>query len=155
MNKFWIFLDFIEFFNGKYHAGCVSVVRVQLLDGPFHEDIGYCSTECAMKGQAIYNVRTVNNYSPIFVFGCFSRKCSYTCNYCTQVSVTNALKKALSCFGNSVIDAIDKLLHENTSVVQKSAQLKNPLPIFKVESSNILDFPGELTMYKNITWQMT
>ena len=64
------FIDFCDYNCGKYHAGCVSTVRVQLLDGTFHEDIGYSTTENQFKGLAIFNARSVNLIH-LFTLICF------------------------------------------------------------------------------------
>ncbi|XP_017795071.1 PREDICTED: DNA repair protein RAD52 homolog [Habropoda laboriosa] len=50
-------IDFIEAFMGKYVCGCVTFVKIQLQDGTFHEDIGYCHAEGAMKGLSIHCAR--------------------------------------------------------------------------------------------------
>lgn len=44
---------------GKYVCGCVTLLKVQLKDGTFHEDMGYCYTEGAMKGLTIHCARIV------------------------------------------------------------------------------------------------
>ncbi|XP_023317725.1 DNA repair and recombination protein RAD52-like isoform X3 [Trichogramma pretiosum] len=71
-------LDFIESVNGQYRAGCASIVKVQLKDGTFHEDIAYSFTEGSTKGSAIMRARLS--------------------------SFNGAFKKALTCFGNKVLD---------------------------------------------------
>ena len=44
---------------GKYVCGCVTFLKIQLQDGTFHEDMGYCYTEEAMKGLSIHCARIV------------------------------------------------------------------------------------------------
>ncbi|TGZ52688.1 hypothetical protein DBV15_11250, partial [Temnothorax longispinosus] len=39
----------------NYRAGCVSFVNVQLENGNFHKDVGYCNAEEFTKGLSIYN----------------------------------------------------------------------------------------------------
>ncbi|XP_068981898.1 DNA repair protein RAD52 homolog [Bombus flavifrons] len=69
-------IDFIETFMGKYVCGCVTLLKVQLKDGTFHEDMGYCYTEGAMKGLTIH---------------------------CARIgSLTDAFKRVLSCFGKEI-----------------------------------------------------
>ncbi|KAK9298042.1 hypothetical protein QLX08_008538 [Tetragonisca angustula] len=80
-------IDFVESFMGKYVCGCVTFVKIQLQDGTFHEDMGYCYTEEAMKGLSIH---------------------------CARIgSLTDAFKKVLSCFGkviNTEIQVLSKKL---------------------------------------------
>lgn len=52
---------------GKYHIGCAAYVRVQLnanagCAGTFHEDMGYCNAENAVKGLAIQLARQVSKH---------------------------------------------------------------------------------------------
>ncbi|CAD1474359.1 unnamed protein product, partial [Heterotrigona itama] len=76
-------IDFIESFMGKYVCGCVTFLKIQLQDGTFHEDMGYCYTEEAMKGLSIH---------------------------CARIgSLTDAFKKVLSCFGKVVNNEIQML----------------------------------------------
>lgn len=44
---------------GKYVCGCATFLKIQLQDGTFHEDMGYCYTEEAMKGLSIHCARIV------------------------------------------------------------------------------------------------
>lgn len=44
---------------GKYVCGCVTFVKIQLKDGTFHEDMGYCNAEGNLKGLSIYFARIV------------------------------------------------------------------------------------------------
>ncbi|XP_071650102.1 uncharacterized protein [Temnothorax longispinosus] len=54
-------LDFVHRIDGtrnspsNYRAGCVSFVNVQLENGNFHKDVGYCNAEEFTKGLSIYN----------------------------------------------------------------------------------------------------
>ncbi|KOC70239.1 DNA repair protein RAD52 like protein, partial [Habropoda laboriosa] len=76
-------IDFIEAFMGKYVCGCVTFVKIQLQDGTFHEDIGYCHAEGAMKGLSIH---------------------------CARIgSLADAFKKVLLCFDNKLGCEIQKL----------------------------------------------
>ncbi|CAK9822383.1 DNA repair protein RAD52 homolog [Anthophora retusa] len=76
-------IDFVEAFMGKYVCGCVTFVKIQLENGTFHEDIGYCHAEGAMKGLSIH---------------------------CARIgSLADAFRKVLSCFDNKLGDEIQKL----------------------------------------------
>ncbi|TPX64918.1 hypothetical protein SpCBS45565_g05558 [Spizellomyces sp. 'palustris'] len=70
-------VDFVDVDNGKVSMGISSVVRVTLKDGSFHEDVGYGSIENARsKAQAFEKAK--------------------------KEAVTDATKRALKHFGNSV-----------------------------------------------------
>ncbi|KND00623.1 recombination protein rad52, variant [Spizellomyces punctatus DAOM BR117] len=72
-----ITVDFVDVDNGKVSMGISSVVRVTLKDGSFHEDVGYGSIENARsKAQAFEKAK--------------------------KEAVTDATKRALKHFGNSV-----------------------------------------------------
>lgn len=47
---------------GKYYIGCAAFVRVQMSDGTFHEDMGYCNAENSTKGLAIQAARVVSSF---------------------------------------------------------------------------------------------
>lgn len=82
-------LDFVESFMGKYICGCVTFIKIQLQDGTFHEDIGYCHAEGAIKGLSIH---------------------------CARIgSLVDAFKKALSCFSNELANKIHKLSKKLTN----------------------------------------
>lgn len=51
---------------GKYVCGCATFVKIQLHDGTFHEDMGYCHAEGAMKGFSIHCARTVCSIFEVF-----------------------------------------------------------------------------------------
>nr|XP_012154060.1 PREDICTED: DNA repair protein RAD52 homolog isoform X1 [Megachile rotundata] len=90
-------IDFVESFMGKYICGCVTFIKIQLQDGTFHEDIGYCHAEGAIKGLSIH---------------------------CARIgSLVDAFKKTLSCFGNELANQIKKLskklTNSNTCNVEK------------------------------------
>ncbi|XP_076665997.1 uncharacterized protein LOC143367740 isoform X2 [Andrena cerasifolii] len=76
-------VDFVEAFMGKYVCGCTTFVKIQLQDGPFHEDMGYCYAEGAVKGLSI--------------------------QYARAGSLTEAFKKVLSCFGETMQTEVQKL----------------------------------------------
>nr|XP_034192934.1 DNA repair protein RAD52 homolog isoform X1 [Osmia lignaria] len=82
-------IDFVESFMGKYICGCVTFIKIQLNDGTFHEDMGYCYAEGDIKGSSIYSARIG--------------------------SVTDAFKKVLSCFGNDLAPEIEKLFKKITN----------------------------------------
>ncbi|KAG7202844.1 hypothetical protein KM043_009995 [Ampulex compressa] len=89
-------LDFAESFMGKYVSGCATFVKIQLGNGIFHEDMGYCHAEGPTKGLAIYSAR-IN-------------------------SLTNAFKKVLMCFGGRIeteVRSLIKKMHNGTFHVQK------------------------------------
>ncbi|XP_076637430.1 uncharacterized protein LOC143349788 [Colletes latitarsis] len=77
-------IDFVEAFMGKYVCGCVTFVKIQLQDGTFHEDIGYCYAEGNTKGLSIHFARIG--------------------------SLTDAYKKVLSCFGKTIETEIQELI---------------------------------------------
>ncbi|OAJ40190.1 hypothetical protein BDEG_23954 [Batrachochytrium dendrobatidis JEL423] len=70
-------VDFLDNDNGKYSLGVSAIVRVTLKDGTFHEDVGYGSIE--------------NSRSKIAAF-----------EKAKKEAVTDSLKRALRCFGNSL-----------------------------------------------------
>ena len=76
-------IDFVEACMGKYVCGCTTFVKIQLQDGPFHEDMGYCHAEGAVKGLSI--------------------------QYARAGSLTEAFKKVLSCFGDTMQTEVQKL----------------------------------------------
>lgn len=86
-------LDFVESFMGKYVCGCVTFIKVQLSDGTFHEDMGYCYAEGTTKGLSIHQARTG--------------------------SLTDAFKKVLICFGESVERGVLKILKKYQKGIQK------------------------------------
>uniref|UniRef100_A0ABD2WZX1 Uncharacterized protein n=1 Tax=Trichogramma kaykai TaxID=54128 RepID=A0ABD2WZX1_9HYME len=92
-------LDFIESVNGQYRAGCASIVKVQLKDGTFHEDIAYSFTEGSTKGSAIMRARLS--------------------------SFNAAFKKALTCFGNKVLDKFNSPSNILSVSVTKEVNNKN------------------------------
>ena len=106
-------IDFIETFMGKYVCGCVTLLKVQLKDGTFHEDMGYCCTEGAMKGLTIH---------------------------CARIgSLTDAFKRVLSCFGKEInieIQNLSKKLSNSDTVADsifnetedKTSETKMPEP---------------------------
>lgn len=57
---------------GKYVCGCVTFVKIQLRNGTFHEDMGYCYTEAAMKGLSIHCARIVCLIFEYFIFICIT-----------------------------------------------------------------------------------
>ncbi|GBP50497.1 DNA repair protein RAD52 homolog [Eumeta japonica] len=98
-------LDFVDFANGKYSAGVVAFVSVNIKSFDIHRDnIGYATCIASMKGSAIYQ----------------ARKCA----------VTNALKETLLSFGGSVTTELLELLesHKNNHNNQPVAQQSDVLP---------------------------
>ncbi|XP_076234170.1 uncharacterized protein LOC143179058 [Calliopsis andreniformis] len=89
-------VDFIESFMGKYVCGCVTFVKIQLINGIFHEDMGYCHAEGAMKGAALHCARAG--------------------------SLTDAFRKTLSCFGNAIEIEIQKLMKKLPNSHAKNVQ---------------------------------
>ncbi|GFN88846.1 DNA repair protein rad52 homolog [Plakobranchus ocellatus] len=68
-------VDFVDFINGKFYVGVSALVRVQIKNGAFHEDLGYGVSEgMKSKGQALEKAK--------------------------KESVTDGLKRALKSFGN-------------------------------------------------------
>ncbi|KAI8917958.1 hypothetical protein BC831DRAFT_406854 [Entophlyctis helioformis] len=70
-------VDFLDNDNGKYSLGVSAIVRVTLRDGTFHEDVGYGSIE--------------NSRSKVAAF-----------EKAKKEAITDALKRSLRAFGNSV-----------------------------------------------------
>ncbi|XP_071632981.1 uncharacterized protein [Temnothorax longispinosus] len=89
-------LDFKNDFGSTTDAGCVSYVKVQVENGNFHEDVGYCSTDKEpTRGLSILNAKIG--------------------------SAVNALKTVLFSFG----EKIERELHirlEQTNDVQDVTQ---------------------------------
>ncbi|XP_071570642.1 uncharacterized protein [Temnothorax nylanderi] len=75
--------------RGKYRAGCVSSVKVQLENGNFHEDIGYFDAEEPTQGLSIYSARIG--------------------------SAVNALKRVLLSFGDKVERELQQLRRQISS----------------------------------------
>ncbi|KAK0181588.1 hypothetical protein PV327_003860 [Microctonus hyperodae] len=80
-------IDFVEYVMGKYHIGCAAFVRVELPDKTFHEEMGYSNAESTVKGSAVYSARAS--------------------------SITNALKKALLCFGGVIEKKMNEYVSKN------------------------------------------
>ncbi|XP_011498892.1 PREDICTED: uncharacterized protein LOC105363020 [Ceratosolen solmsi marchali] len=94
-------LDFIDYNTGKYQVGCASIVRVQRRDGTFHEGIGYCNIEGSSKGSAIQKSR--------------------------MISLNDAFKKALNCFGTEIKIKISRLSNGSScSLPTKNTQNESP-----------------------------
>ena len=53
------YTDFVDYVTGRYHAGCASIVKVQVNNGNFHEEMGYSYAEGSSKGSAIQRARLV------------------------------------------------------------------------------------------------
>ncbi|KAK7496217.1 hypothetical protein BaRGS_00012627 [Batillaria attramentaria] len=70
-------VDFVDHSNGKYFVGVSALVRVQLKDGVYHEDVGYGVSE-GMRSKAL------------------------SLEKARKEAVTDGLKRALKCFGNSL-----------------------------------------------------
>ncbi|ESO06134.1 hypothetical protein HELRODRAFT_64872 [Helobdella robusta] len=70
-------VDFVDLFNGKFYVGVSAIVRVQLKDGIYHEDIGYGVSE-GMKSKAL------------------------SVEKARKEAVTDGLKRALKSFGNAL-----------------------------------------------------
>lgn len=94
-------IDFVESFMSKYVCGCVTFLKIQLQDGTFHEDMGYCYTEDAMKGLSIH---------------------------CARIgSLTDAFKRVLSCFGkvmNTEVQVLSKKLPNSCMSNNKKENLQ-------------------------------
>ncbi|XP_059151056.1 DNA repair protein RAD52 homolog [Physella acuta] len=70
-------VDFVDHINGKFYVGVSALVKVQLKDGVFHEDVGYGVSE-GMKSKAL------------------------SLEKARKEAVTDGLKRALKSFGNSL-----------------------------------------------------
>ncbi|XP_028815084.1 DNA repair protein RAD52 homolog isoform X2 [Denticeps clupeoides] len=74
-------VDFVDLINGKFYVGVSAFVKVQLKDGSFHEDVGYGVSE-GLKSKAL------------------------SLEKARKEAVTDGLKRALKCFGNSLGNCI-------------------------------------------------
>ncbi|XP_077325048.1 DNA repair protein RAD52 homolog isoform X2 [Lithobates pipiens] len=74
-------VDFVDLSNGKFYVGVCAFVKVQLKDGSFHEDVGYGVSE-GLKSKAL------------------------SLEKARKEAVTDGLKRALKCFGNSLGNCI-------------------------------------------------
>ncbi|KAI8589461.1 hypothetical protein BDZ88DRAFT_395956 [Geranomyces variabilis] len=72
-----ITVDFVDVENGKVSTGISSIVRVTLKDGSYHEDVGYGSIDNARTKSAAFEKAK-------------------------KESITDATKRALKHFGNSM-----------------------------------------------------
>ncbi|KAK9354122.1 hypothetical protein V1523DRAFT_409122 [Lipomyces doorenjongii] len=98
--------DYVELKdNGKIDVGISVVVRVTLKDGTFHEDIGFGHVE---------NAR--NKYMAL--------------SKCKKEATTDATKRALRCFGNSV----GNCLHDNT---YRRHVLRMSIPTARFDATNL------------------
>ncbi|KAK9389551.1 hypothetical protein V1515DRAFT_593679 [Lipomyces mesembrius] len=91
--------------NGKIDVGISVVVRVTLKDGTFHEDIGFGHVE---------NARS--KYMAL--------------SKCKKEATTDATKRALRCFGNSV----GNCLHDNT---YRRHVLRMSIPTARFDATNL------------------
>mmetsp|Transcript_8727 Transcript_8727/g.12046 ORF Transcript_8727/g.12046 Transcript_8727/m.12046 type:complete len:267 (-) Transcript_8727:794-1594(-) len=104
--------DYIEEENGKVQCGVSAVVRIQLKDGTYHEDVGYGSAENQKsKAAALEKAK--------------------------KEAVSDALKRALRLFGNHLGNSVyDKEHLKNVKNEQQArpamppplVQQQNPLP---------------------------
>ncbi|XP_075458510.1 DNA repair protein RAD52 homolog isoform X3 [Ascaphus truei] len=74
-------VDFVDLSNGKFYVGVCAFVKVQLKDGSYHEDVGYGVSE-GLKSKAL------------------------SLEKARKEAVTDGLKRALRCFGNSLGNCI-------------------------------------------------
>ncbi|XP_075066721.1 DNA repair protein RAD52 homolog isoform X2 [Mixophyes fleayi] len=74
-------VDFVDLSNGKFYVGVCAFVKVQLKDGSYHEDVGYGVSE-GLKSKAL------------------------SLEKARKEAVTDGLKRALKCFGNSLGNCI-------------------------------------------------
>ncbi|XP_071560155.1 uncharacterized protein [Temnothorax nylanderi] len=109
--------------RNKYFAGCVSYVKVQVENGNFHEDVGYCSTEEPTRGLSILNAKIG--------------------------SAVNALKRVLLSFGEKVERELQRQIRlEQTNDVQDVTQ---SLDKQISEKLNVSDPTLVLTVNNDIT----
>ncbi|CAB4256327.1 similar to Saccharomyces cerevisiae YML032C RAD52 Protein that stimulates strand exchange by facilitating Rad51p binding to single-stranded DNA [Maudiozyma barnettii] len=70
-------VDFLDERQGKYSIGCSAIIRVSLANGSYREDVGYGTSENERrKGVAFENAK--------------------------KTAVTDALKRAMRCYGNAL-----------------------------------------------------
>ncbi|KAK9365124.1 hypothetical protein V1509DRAFT_634053 [Lipomyces kononenkoae] len=107
--------DYVEIKdNGKIDVGVSVVVRVTLKDGTFHEDIGFGHVE---------NARS--KYMAL--------------SKCKKEATTDATKRALRCFGNSV----GNCLHDNT---YRRYVLRMSVPTGRFDTTNLHRAPEIATI---------
>ncbi|XP_071961340.1 uncharacterized protein [Antedon mediterranea] len=70
-------IDFVDQFNNKFYVGVTAVIRVQLKDGVYHEDVGYGVSE-GMRSKAL------------------------SIEKARKEAVTDGIKRALKSFGHSL-----------------------------------------------------
>lgn len=58
-NELEFIVDFVENVGAKCCAGCLSYVKVQVMNGNSHEEVGYYHAEESTKGLAIHMARIV------------------------------------------------------------------------------------------------
>ncbi|KAI8771728.1 DNA repair protein RAD52 homolog [Biomphalaria glabrata] len=98
-------IDFVDHVNGKYYVGVSALVKVQLKDGVYHEDVGYGVSE-GMKSKAL------------------------SLEKAKKEAVTDGLKRALKSFGNSMGNCLgDK---DYLKCISKAS--KPPGELYNVES---------------------
>lgn len=108
-------VDFVDLSNGKFYVGVCAFVKVQLKDGSFHEDVGYGVSE-GLKSKAL------------------------SLEKARKEAVTDGLKRALKCFGNSLGNCImDK---NYLRAVNKLPKL--PLPDLDGAQTKRQDFDASL-----------
>ena len=66
--------DFIDYKDGKYYVGVTAIVKVQIKDGSFHEDVGYGCGEMRSKASSLEKAK--------------------------KQAVTDGVKRALKSYGN-------------------------------------------------------
>eukprot|EP00029_Vermamoeba_vermiformis_P003917 TRINITY_DN14451_c0_g1_i1.p1 TRINITY_DN14451_c0_g1~~TRINITY_DN14451_c0_g1_i1.p1 ORF type:complete len:265 (+),score=61.75 TRINITY_DN14451_c0_g1_i1:125-919(+) len=85
--------DFLEEIDGKFRCGCTAVVRIQLKDGTYHEDVGYGVHKGATMALSIENSK--------------------------KTAVSDGLKRALRLFGNYMGNSLGDINHVNTLLTEK------------------------------------
>ncbi|XP_070192883.1 DNA repair protein RAD52 homolog isoform X2 [Littorina saxatilis] len=96
-------VDFVDHINGKFYVGVSALVKIQLKDGAFHEDVGYGVSE-GMRSKAL------------------------SLEKAKKEAVTDGLKRALKCFGN----CLGNCLGDKTYLKCITQAPKPPPAIYKV-----------------------
>ncbi|XP_018431957.1 PREDICTED: DNA repair protein RAD52 homolog [Nanorana parkeri] len=108
-------VDFVDLSNGKFYVGVCAFVKVQLKDGSYHEDVGYGVSE-GLKSKAL------------------------SLEKARKEAVTDGLKRALKCFGNSLGNCI--LDKDYLRAINKLPKL--PPPDLNVAQTKRQDFDASL-----------
>ncbi|PRP83753.1 hypothetical protein PROFUN_09085 [Planoprotostelium fungivorum] len=109
--------DFLEGEGQRFSCGISAVVRVQLKDGSFHEDVGYGTADNMKKGLAIEKAK--------------------------KEAISDALKRALRLFGNRLGNSVyDKEHMKANQAQQKANQATARQQTFNTNQTNQVNKPA-------------